>query len=237
MWSLYPAVVAAADWWGDESVEAGYHAPLVEEVRRRNADGKPLGRLEIPFTVNHWESLFVGTQVPFARGWERQVDLAHNAALYDADLSIEQYRAWLHDNGVRWVALSDTAIDHAGIHEQQVVERHAGRDRRVLKLVWSNPDWRLYEVVGYTPIVESPAELVEQGVDWLRLRTPAPATVTIRYHDSPYVTIDGGACLDVDESGWIVAQFPSAGEYRLSVDPAKTWLGSSDDLCMDRSDV
>ena len=232
MWSLYPAVVAAADWWGDESIEAGYHAPLVEEVRRRNADGKPLGRLEIPFTVNHWESLFVGTQVPFARGWERQVDLEHNAPLYDPDLDVEEYGAWLRDNGVRWVAIAGTDIDHAGINEQQVVERHAGRDPEWLRLVWSNADWRLYEVVGYSPIVEPPAELVEQGTDWLRLHTSAPATVTIRYHDSPYLTITGGACLDVDESGWIVAHLPSAGEYRLSVDPATAWVTSTPDLCV-----
>ena len=67
-WSLQPGVVAAVEWWGDESADVAFHQPLIDQVRARNLDGRPVGRLEIPFTENHWESFFVAAEVPF-RAW------------------------------------------------------------------------------------------------------------------------------------------------------------------------
>jgi hypothetical protein len=230
-WSVHPGVVAAVEWWGDESIDAAYHEPLIEEVRRRNLDGAPIGRLEIPFTENHWESLFVASEVPFARGWERQIDLERNSTLYDVGLTGEEYRAWLLDNGVRWIALPDVALDHAGRPEQVAIDG-ADLDRNGwLRLIWSNDDWRLYEIDDYEPIVEAPAELIEQGTDSIVVRTPRPATVTIRYRYTQHLTISGSACVADDGSGWIVAELPAPGEYRLTVDPAATWLGTAADQC------
>ena len=75
-WSLYPGYVAARDWIGDDSLAAAYYEPLVAQLRAGNRDGRPVGRVEIPFTKNHWESFFiVAEDIPYARGWERQVDI------------------------------------------------------------------------------------------------------------------------------------------------------------------
>jgi hypothetical protein len=233
-WSLQPGVVAARDWIGDESLDAAYYEPLAAQLRARNGDGRPVGRVEIPFTKNHWESFFVVAEdIPYARGWERQVDLERNEPLYDATLTIEEYHDWLLANGVRWIAIPDVTLDHAGVIEQRLVDSAAARGVTWLRPVWFNADWRLFEVGDYTPIVGTPAALVEQAADYLVIRTERAATVTIRYHYTEYLTATGGACVVPDGEGWIVATLPRPGEYRLSVDPAGVLLGTARDsrLC------
>jgi hypothetical protein len=225
-------VIAARDWWGDESLDAGYYQPLITQVRARNRDGQPIGRLEIPFTKNHWESFFVvAGDIPYARGWERQIDLVRNEPLYDADLTVEQYHDWLRANGVRWVAVPDVALDHAGVIEEHLIDSSRASDIEWLRPIWFNDDWRLFEVRDYQPIVDPPAELIEQGADYLLVRIERAATVTIRYRYSEYLTVTGSACVAPDTTGWIVADFASAGEYRLSVDPAGVLLGTASESC------
>lgn len=227
-WSLQPGVIAARDWWGDESLDAAYYEPLVSQLRARNGDGQPVGRLEIPFTKNHWESFFlVADDIPYARGWERQVDIALNEPLYDAELTVDEYHDWLLDNGVRWVAIPDVTLDHAGVIEQHLIDDSPASRVDWLRPIWFNDDWRLFEVRDYAPIVDRPVELVEQGPDSILVRTETPATVTIRYRYSEYLTATGSACVAPDDSGWIVAEFPARGEYRLSVDPAGSLLGTA----------
>jgi hypothetical protein len=216
-WSVQPAVVAAVEWGGDASVEPAFHQPLIERVKLGNADGRPVGRLEIPFTENHWESLYVAPEVPFARGWERQLDLARNAPLYDAELSLDGYHRWLHDYGVRWIALPDVALDHAGEVEQRLVSGAAAGEIAWLRRVWSSADWQLFEVEDYTPIVGTPAEFVGHDPDSVMISTPRKATVTIKYRYTDRLTITGGAEVEPDGRGWIIAHLPAAGEYRLSM--------------------
>jgi hypothetical protein len=231
-WSLQPGVIAARDWWGDESLEAAYYEPLIAQVRARNRDGQPIGRLEIPFTKNHWESYFVvARDVPYARGWERQVDVVRNEPLYDPDLTVEEYREWLRANGVRWIAIPDVTLDHAGVIEQHLIDAPRASEIDWLRPVWFNDDWRLFEVRDYAAIVDQPGELIEQGADFLVVRTERAATVTIRYRYSEYLTITGSACVTADPAGWIVAELPAAGEYRLAVDPAGVLLGTAAESC------
>ncbi len=138
-----------------------FHQPLIDEVRARNADGKPLGRLEIPFTANHWETYFVADQVPYIRGWERQIDLSRNAVLYNPALTADQLHEWTLLNAVRWVALPDAPLDRGGQPEADVLNHVGGRTGPIdwLELVWQTEDWRLYEVLDYQPIVDGPAAL------------------------------------------------------------------------------
>ena len=122
-WSASFGVVAALDGTGDPSTHRDYHQPLIDEVVALNADGRPLGRVEIPFTENHWESYFVAPELPFARGWERQTDLERNKVLYEPDLDGATYHQWLLDNAVRWIALPDVALDDGGRPEGELLER------------------------------------------------------------------------------------------------------------------
>jgi hypothetical protein len=231
-WSLQSGVVAAEQWAGDDSVDAEYHQPLIDEVQRRNAAGGPLGRLEIPFTDNHWESLYVSLEVPSARGWERQLDLALNEELYDPELDLGGYRDWLDHNGVRWIALADAPIDEGGLAEWELLQLEvAGIDIPWLERVWSNDDWTLFEVADYQPIVDRPVDLVRQGTDDLVLSTPTPATVRLRYVYTEAMSIEGDSCIEPGDDGWTVVHLVTAGVHRITIDPDESIDPGAADAC------
>ncbi|MEP6299837.1 MAG: hypothetical protein ABJ382_21165, partial [Ilumatobacter sp.] len=48
-WAMMPGFKAAVAWSGDDSTAVEYHLPLIDQVESRNRDGRPVGRLEIPF--------------------------------------------------------------------------------------------------------------------------------------------------------------------------------------------
>jgi hypothetical protein len=191
---------------------------------------------EVPFTENHWESFFVAPQVPYARGWERQVDLVRNPELYERSLTLDGYHRWLLDNAVRWIAVPSVDLDEGGIIEAGLVarERIAALDIPWLRPVWGDDEWRLYEVVDYRPIVDPPAVLVEQGPDTVVVETPRPATVTVRYRFTDHLTIGGSACVEEGDDGWIIAHLPAAGVFEIGVDPVASWRRPPGGTCSRR---
>src|SRR5207248_3071833 len=54
------------------------------------------------------------------------------------------YRQWLDDNAVRWVALPDAKLDYSGRREARLVRGGL----QYLKLSWTGPHWRVYEVTS-----------------------------------------------------------------------------------------
>ncbi len=137
-----------------------------------NADGQP-GRVEVPFTADHWEVAFIASEVPIARGWERQVDMDRNAVLYEEDMTAAEYRRWIDDNAVRWIALPDVELDKGGEAEAALLER--GVDW--LRLVRTTDHWRIWEVVDAEPIVEAPGRLVRESPDEIVISVERPGTV------------------------------------------------------------
>ena len=224
-WGLSPGIVAAVDSADDPSSTLAYHRPLIDEVIARNADGRPIGRVEIPFTVNHWESFYVAAAVPYIRGWERQTDLDRNPMLYDPTLDAAAYRRWLLDNAVRWLAVPDVPIDDdgGGRWEHALVD-DLTHSPPWLTLVWSDEHWRLFEVAGYAPIVERPAELVSQDADRIVIRVARPATVRVRYTYTDWLSISAGAHVTASADGRILAHLPGPGDYTLTVG----WAGDHD---------
>lgn len=230
-WSVWFGVASALDWAGDGSTHRAFHEPLIEQVVARNADGAPLGRLEIPFTANHWEAYFTAPAVPFARGWERQMDRERNTVLYDEGLDVATYRAWLDANAVRWIAVPDVPLDDGGRPEAALLaDAASGLDW--LELVWRSPDWMLYEVADFTPIVDQPARLVEQTPDKIVVSTPYPAVVTIRYDYTEHLVMSSGGCLVAGPDGTIVAHLPRAGEHILQVSPGDLLRDAADAECL-----
>lgn len=70
----------------------------------------------------HWEAAYAAPEVRLARGWERQLDTADNSIFYTPGaLQPDSYGAWLVDNGVRYVALPDVALDFAAEAEGRLV--------------------------------------------------------------------------------------------------------------------
>jgi hypothetical protein len=215
---------------GQPSTQRAYYAPLVAAVQRAAAGGLA-GRVEVVPTEFHWEAVYVAPVLPLARGWERQADEADNALFYGAGgrLDATAYRAWLLDNGVRFVALADAPLDFAGLAEGRLVGSGSARAAG-LREIWHSAHWRLFEVSGSTGIVPAPARLVSMDGDRIVVATPVagPVLVRVRYN-SNWVLPGGAGCLtpapgalDVPGRGtWIrvVAPGPERFTLRLSLLP------------------
>jgi hypothetical protein len=208
VWQLAPAVdaVAQAD---DPSADPAYHEPLVAAVEARAGD---LVRIEIPFTRNHWETVFVAEHLQLARGWERQVDIERNPLFYEDGLTADAYLAWLWDNGISFVAVPDVALDPSAEAEAALID--AGVPG--LDLVWRNQDWRLYEVHGSPGLFDGPGDLLSIEADEVTFVAREPGLFRLRLHPSTHMTLaDGAGCVRVGADGWTELEVLRAGYARL----------------------
>jgi hypothetical protein len=228
--------------WGAMTTDAGqpsthrsYFTPLVAALSRAAAGG-PAGRVEVVPTRFHWEAAFVASDVPLARGWERQLDEADNPLFYGGadDLNPASYRAWLIANGVRWVALPDGPFDSAGVAEGRLVA--AGIPG--LRLVWRSAHWRLYQVDRSSGIVAGPARLIDENGGRVVVSTPGPGSVLVRVRYSPNWELAAGAgCVTqapapapasappgaAGNGTWVRVEAPAAEQFvlRLSLFPGR----------------
>jgi hypothetical protein len=158
-WQLVTPIRDYSSIAHDPSVNASYYAPLLAELRRLGApsagSAQPRGGkaarsmptiLEVPLTKAHWEAAYLAGHdgVELARGWERQLDTRYAALFYLPQLTASGYRAWLIENRVRYVALPDAPLDHAGRSEGALV----ARGLPYLRELWHSQHWRLYRFMG-----------------------------------------------------------------------------------------
>ena len=144
----------------------------------------PLGRVEIPFTRDHWEAKYVAEKVPLARGWDRQIDLSRNAVLY-APLTAASYHTWLYENAVRFVALPDAPLDQGGQAEKALLKHPPS----YLRSVYTDNQWHIWAVVGAAPLASGAATMTiadgeqfhHERADWrVYLRAAAMVGVLAR---------------------------------------------------------
>jgi hypothetical protein len=177
---------------------AAYYRPLVAYLEQRPG---PAGRTEVVPTADHWEAAYVAPSVALARGWERQLDVADDPIFYrPGALDAASYRAWLLDNGVRWVALADAPLDVGGVAEGALIRRGVPG----LRAIWHRGGWTVYQVLGSPGIVGPDGRLTELDGSRVALDVTRPGSITIRVRWSP---------------GWQVA----SGDGRLSEAPGR-WL-------------
>jgi hypothetical protein len=181
---------------GDPSQRAQYYSGLTAFLRTQNST---LGRIEIPFTREHWEALWVARTFPLARGWERQTDLLYNQVLY-RPLSAQQYRNWLYANAVSLVALPTVPIDYGGKAEAALL-RHPPA---YLRPAWHDDNWQVWRVAGAHPLVSGPAVVSAMGAASIRLSFSRAGQAVVRIHASPLWRVrDGAACVDASPTGWL----------------------------------
>ncbi|MGC4805631.1 hypothetical protein [Micromonospora sp. DT233] len=213
-WWLPPAVPADLRSVGDPTSAPGYFAPLRAELAR----GGLTGRVEVPPTTNYWESALL--DVPLARGWLRQADIARNPLFFTAvpgaagtgvPLTAASYRAWLAEYAVQYVAVPDADLSWVGRAEAALV----GSGLPYLTEVWSDAHWRLYAVAEPTPLVFPPGELVGQDDAALTVRAAGPGAIRLRVRHSRWLRVDGGARLGRD-GAWAVVTVPGPGTYRVT---------------------
>lgn len=208
LWMVLPGV-ASADRIGDPAAEATFYDPVIDLIAE--SDGAP-GRVEIPFTADHWEVAFIAAEVPIARGWERQVDIDRNEILYEPDLTLAEYRAWVDDNAVRWIALPDLELDEGGRAEAALLEKGADW----LRPVRTTEHWRIWEVVDATPIVEAPGRLVSESAEEIVISVDRPGTVLVRAWYMPYWSAEGdGACVESTADGLLEVVVTQPGIVHL----------------------
>lgn len=209
-----PVVTADLTSADDPAAEPAYFAPLRAELDRRGLTG----RVEVLPTRNYWEAAHLG-EVPLARGWLRQADIARNPLFFTTvpgapgtgvPLTADTYRAWLAENAVQYVAVPGVELSWVGRPEAELVR--AGLP--YLTEVWSDPHWRLYAVADPTPLVGAPGELIRQDAATVTFRAPGPGPVPLRVRHDRWLTVSGGATL-APSGEWTTVTVPHAGTYTV----------------------
>jgi hypothetical protein len=194
----------------DRAQADAYYRPLLSFLRRQ--PGPPF-RVEIPFTKFHWEAFEVAPYFPSPRGWERQLDIKYNQLFYGAPLTPSTYLAWLRELAVRFVAVPDVPFDYAGAREAALIDGGLP----YLRLVMHSPHWRVYEVVGATPIVQGDARLRAIGPSSLTMQALRPGSAYVRVRFTPYWAITEGSGCVGPNGGFTRLTLRRAGEVRLGI--------------------
>jgi hypothetical protein len=196
---------------GSPSMRAAYFQPLIGFLRRGDT---PLGRVEVVPTEFHWEAAYVAPYFPLARGWERQLDTRNTIFYVPGKLTPASYRAWLIENGVRFVALPDVVLDYAAMAEGRLVR--AGVPG--LRPVWHSAHWRVFTVIGAPGLVSGPARLLTSAGSEVLLDVTRPGSVIVRerYVNAWQVT-RGHATVSPAPGGWLRLRVGRPGVVELRI--------------------
>lgn len=163
-------------------------APLVDQLQQVGAER---GRVEVVPPSSHREASALASDVNLARGWSRQADMERNPLFYDDTLNTVNYRQWLDRWAVHYVVLPQGDPDASGaVQEAELV----GKGQPYLKPIWSNADWRLFEVDSPVPLADPPATVDRAGAGELTIHVKKAGRVLIRIPYSPWLAL-------VDEKG------------------------------------
>jgi hypothetical protein len=215
---LQPIVAAISSAAGDLSTKPLYYQGM---TRFLAAHQQTPGKVEIPFTKDHWEATYVAEKVPLARGWDRQVDLSRNSVLY-SPMTPETYANWLHDNAVKYVALPDAALDSGGEAEAAILQHPPAW----LKQVYADQHWKIWQVTDATPLATGVGTMTELTHNGFTLSAARSGATVVRLRWSPSWRVDSGdACLAQAAGGWTTVVSLQPGETKVS---AQLALGDGD---------
>jgi hypothetical protein len=192
------------------ATRAVLYGPLFGFLERQA--GPPF-RVEVPFTRDHWDATHLGLRFPLARGWERQLDIKHNALFYSGRLTAQAYRDWLVANAVRFVAVPDAPLDYSARAEVQLISQGPP----YLHPVWANDDWQVFEVRPVPAISHGAAALTALGADSFDLRARHGGAVTVQVRYTPYwKVVRGTGCVERAPGGWTRVRLTEAGPARVA---------------------
>jgi hypothetical protein len=201
-----------------------YFQPMMSYLSRQ--PGPPF-RIEIPFTLFHWEAYEVAPEFPLARGWERQLDTKYNALFYGGRLAADRYDAWLHQLAVRYVAVADADLDYSARQEVALIDRGLP----FLRLVYRSRHWRVYAVADPTPIAQGSATLSDLGPNWMTLHAHATGKTLIRVRWSPYWAITHGSGCIARAGAFTELTTRRPGPLRVAMRFALSRIGATSPRC------
>jgi hypothetical protein len=208
----------------NKEVTTAYFHPLISYLSRQ--PGQPF-RIEIPFTLFHWEAYAVAPRFPLARGWERQLDTKDNALFYAGKLTPARYEAWLHELAVRYVAVPDAELDYSAKAEVALIDRGLP----YLRLADRTVHWRIYAVENATPLVGGPARLSALGPNWLQLDASGPGDALVRVRWSPYWAITEGSGCVADADGFTRLELRRSGPVHVAIRFSLSRIGATSPRC------
>jgi hypothetical protein len=209
---------------GGPTMTSAYYRPLLSFLERQ--PGGPF-RIEIPFTKYHWEAYAVAPRFPLARGWERQLDIKYNHLFYGGALTPTTYESWLHRLAVRFVAVSDAALDYSAAAEIALIDRGLP----YLSLVMRSRRWRVYAVANPTALAQGAATATAIGPNSLTLDAQRPGEVLVRVHFTPYWAILRGSGCVAPEGQFTKLTLRQSGPVELGIRFALDRVGADSARC------
>jgi hypothetical protein len=220
-WRSSPLAVAAlsviAAWvaWGPlretlavasgQATTAAYYAPVKRYFARLS--GGPV-RVEVPLTRSHWEAAMLAPTVSLARGWEKQLETRFDGALLAPGLTAAAYERWLHKEAVDYVALADARLDPSSAQEGRLIESGLP----YLREVFASAHWRVFEVLGATPLASGPGRLTSMGHESFSLLAHDAGTFLVRVRFTRFWTLTRGAgCVSPAPGGWTQVRLTRPG--------------------------
>ncbi|RZU48451.1 hypothetical protein EV385_0166 [Krasilnikovia cinnamomea] len=204
----HPVALREFSHAGDPMASPGRYESLIAQVRRF----APVGRIEVVPTRAYWESARLAGEVPLARGWLRQADIARNGLFFEPRLTSEGYRRWLQGKGVSLVAISEGPHGSFGMQEARLVRQRPP----YLRQVWHGDGWTLFRVDGPPAVVEG-ATLLSSTDAELAVFAPTRGDVLVRIAWSRWLSVRGpSACLTPGADGWSTLRVREPGTYALT---------------------
>jgi hypothetical protein len=226
-WQWSPVVRDMEEVSAQPSVSAGYYAPLIDFLRGR--PHRDAHRVEVLPEAHHWESAYVPRGIYIARGWERQLDRKLNPLFYQSTpLTALQYRGWLDDLGVGYVAVPRAPLDYAALGEKRLIQRGPPS---YLEKVFESQNWTVYAVRNPSPLAIG-GQMVKLTPQGFVVDANAPGTVLVRVHWTPYWSIEqGSGCVEQAPGGYTMLDVSTPGRFRVGIDFAPWRAVSSGPRC------
>jgi energy-converting hydrogenase Eha subunit E len=205
--TLLPMFVIFTVIWGWSYVRLGFVAadattqPKYYDSLAAFVQSQPgaVKRVEVVATESSRQADELALKISIARGWETQLDRELNPEFYNG-LTAESYHGWLNRNSVSLVALPTSGLRQQSQEELAVIEARPS----YLKLVWSNPQWRVYRVVDSTPLADNGATVTGVGTESLTVYAPHVGVTNVRFRYTKWYQIaTGDACVTRSDDGWL----------------------------------
>jgi hypothetical protein len=215
-WQVTASVSQIARSVDDPSTSPAYFQPLAAWLHDHARDS----RIEVPPTANHWEAAYLAPTFELARGWLRQLDTTRDRIFYaeEGRLSSSAYRAWLHEDAIRYVALPDAPLDYSSVAERRLILSNPP----YLVPRWHNAHWRVYEVRNPAPLVQplagGAATVGRVGREGFVLDVTRPGDFLVRLAFTPYWSISRGQGCLFRHGEWTLARATRPGVFRVTAD-------------------
>jgi hypothetical protein len=228
-WQWSPVVRDLEEVHAQPSVKADYYAPVRDFLR---GTPKPNAyRVEVLPAAHHWESAYVPRGIYIARGWERQLDRKLNPLFYEGQLTWNEYRNWLDELGVGFVAVPDAPLDYAAESEVELI----AREPPYLEKAFTSSDWTVYRVRDPAPLAVGAGDMVKLTQEGFVVDADAPGTVLVRVHWTPYWSIEQGTgCVEQSPGGYTTLDVTEPGRFRVGVDFSPLRALDGGPRCADR---